>query len=429
MDHRLAAARIIVKVLGGESLSKALPQGVSSLQEKQRPAVQALVYGVLRHYELLEAVSQQLLRKPFKNKDRIVFVLLLLGLFELRDQRTASHAVVNEIIKVVKSQRKWAAGLVNACLRRYQREGVELEGKAQVIPQAQFGLPQWWLDRLASAWPGELEKIASQFSKPAPMTLRVNLHRVSREEYQGRLQELGIESEVHPLVDSALELTTAVDVSELPGFAEGHVSVQDAAAQLAADIVSPQNGERVLDACAAPGGKMAHLLEKSEGAIDLVAVEFDSQRAEKIEQTLNRLRYSAEVIVADAGATEQWWDKQLFDRVLLDAPCSATGTVRRNPDVKRHRKPEDIAALVETQAQLLEQLWGVVKPSGMLVYATCSIMPEENQEQVSKFIKSHSDACLITLPDDWGREAEGGRQILPGEHGMDGFFYACMRKQ
>lgn len=429
MDHRLAAAKVLVRVLGGDSLSKALPNGLQFLDDSQKPTVQALVYGVLRHYESLDALSGLLLKKAFKTKDKIIFALLLIGLFELRDQRTASHAVVNELVKVVKTQRQWASGLVNACLRRYQRETDELESKILGKPEVKMGLPQWWIDRLSKAWPGQMDTIAAQLAIPAPMTLRVNLDRGSREQYQVRLKELGIESTVHPIVNSALQLVSPVDVSKLPGFDCGDVSVQDAAAQLAGQLLQPECGQRILDACSAPGGKMAHLLEQTGGDVHLTAVEFDAARSERVTETLARLGYSANVVVADAGKTSDWWDGQLFDRILLDAPCSATGTVRRNPDVKRHRKASDIADLVETQALLLQSLWEILAPGGMLVYATCSIMPEENESQVTDFIGKNPDAVVQPFSGDWGHAAGAGRQILPGEDGMDGFYFACMSKQ
>lgn len=429
MDHRLAAAKVLLNVLDGASLSAALPKGLEPLAEKRRPAAQALVYGVLRHFEKLKALSGLLLKKPFKPKDKIVFALLLVGLFELRDKKTATHAVVNELVKVVKKQRQWAGGLVNACLRRYQRETEVLENAILQQEPAKYGLPQWWLDRLQEAWPEQWESIAAQFSLAAPMTLRVNLDRVSRDDYRSQLLELGIDSHVHPLVASALELAAPVDVAELPGFADGLVSVQDAAAQLAGWLLDVQPGQRVLDACAAPGGKMAHLLEQANGDLQMSAVEFDPVRAEKLSDTLKRLQYSADVIVADAGDIQRWWQGEKFDRILLDAPCSATGTVRRNPDVKRHRKAADIDELVTTQVMLLNRLWEVLKPGGLMVYATCSIMPQENEEQIRAFVNSHGDAESLDFEADWGHSVGLGRQILPGEFGMDGFYYACMRKQ
>lgn len=426
---RLTAARVLKKVLAGESLSRALPVVSQELTEKQRPVAQALVYGVLRHFELLEALAAQLLKKPFKSKDEEVYLLLLTGLFELRDERTASHAVVNETIKLVKSRRQWAAGLVNACLRRYQREREELEASLQDSESARFGLPEWWIVSLKAAWPEQWQSIAEQFSEAAPMTLRVNLSKVDRETYQKQLQELDQQSTVNPFVLSALTLENPVDVSVLKGFAEGLVSVQDAAAQLSAYVVAPAKGERLLDACAAPGGKMAHLLEAVNGECEVTAVELDPRRIEKVESTLARLGFQAEVKVADAADLDSWWDGRAFDRVLLDAPCSATGTVRRNPDVKRHRKPTDIPALVEQQRRLLDRLWETLRPGGMLVYATCSIFPEENEQQMASFLARHDDAEVSDIKEEWGHATGVGRQILPGESGMDGFFYARMKKR
>lgn len=399
------------------------------MPEAKRPSVQALVYGVLRHYERLNAIAALLLKKPFKKKDQDVHLLLLIGLFELQDQRTASHAVVNEIVNQVKSRWRWAAGLVNACLRRYQREQSDLDQQALEDKQAQYGLPSWWLEALESAWPDELENISAQFSSPPPMTLRVNLAKVSREVYQAQLQELGLQSTVHTEVPSALTLSTPVDVEALPGFVDGLVSVQDAAAQLAAWLMQPERGERLLDACAAPGGKMAHILEQVDGQCDLTAIEFDARRAEKLGDTLARLGFDARICVADAGDPRAWWDGQEYDRILLDAPCSATGTVRRNPDVKRHRQSSDIPALAAQQRRLLDELWETLRPGGMLVYATCSILPQENEQQMVDFLARHDDAVTVDIEANWGHALGAGRQILPGEHDMDGFYYARVTKR
>ncbi len=427
-NPRLVAAKVIGDVLKGASLSRALPQRLENVEPGDRPKVQALVYGVLRHYERLNFLARRLLSKPPRARDDIVRVLLLIGLFELEDGRTPPHAVVDGLVKIVRSQRQWAAGLVNACLRRFQRERDELHTKAQDDFQARSGLPVWLAKSLQAAWPDRFDAVVEALKQAPPMTLRVNLDHGSREAYRQRLQELGMASTVHPHVASALVLDAPVDVTELPGFDVGDVSVQDAAAQLAADVLDLAPGIRVLDACAAPGGKTAHMLETCGGQLDTLALEVDASRSRSIDDTLARLGYKARIAVADAGDLDAWWDGKPFDRILLDAPCSATGTLRRNPDIKRHRKPQDIDSLVQQQRRLLERLWATLAPGGMLVYATCSVIPDENEAQISWFTGRVNDAKVIPIQGEWGRAQAFGRQILPGEQGMDGFYYAGLMK-
>ncbi len=421
-------ASVIADVLKGASLSRALPKRVANIEGADKPKVQALTYGVLRHYERLNFFASKLLSKPPRARDDVVRVLLLIWLFELADGRTPPPAVVNGLVKTVKSQRKWAAGLINACLRRFQRETSALEKLAEDDLQASTGLPKWLATVLREAWPEHFEVTVNALASPPPMTLRVNLSQGSRDAYQKRLGELGLESEVHPQVNSALTLKVPVDVADLPGFETGAASVQDAAAQLAAPLLAVEPSMRILDACAAPGGKTAHILERVGGDIALTALEFDQERSKSISQTLERIGYQAVIKVADAGNLEQWWDGQTFHRVLLDAPCSATGTLRRNPDIKRHRKPADILALVKQQRRLLESLWETVRPGGMLVYATCSVIPDENESQIASFVMNRSDVRVTPPEGEWGHALRYGRQILPGEQGMDGFYYACLTK-
>ncbi|MGV6857591.1 MAG: 16S rRNA (cytosine(967)-C(5))-methyltransferase RsmB [bacterium] len=427
MNHRLLAAKVIGDVLKGASLSRALPQRLDA-SPAEKPRVQALVYGVLRHYERLNFFASQLLSKPPRARDDIVRILLLIGLFELEDQRTPPHAVVKEVVNTVRGERNWAAGVVNACLRRFQREKSGLEDKALNDVSADSGLPSWLAEAIQDAWPAEFPDIAEAMKQAPPMTLRVNLDRGSREGYQQRLKELGLVSTVHPEVDSALVLESATDIDSLPGFENGDVSVQDAAAQQAAELLMAKPNMRVLDACAAPGGKTGHILEACGGNLDLLALESDAARSRRIDETLKRLGYSATVVVADAGDLGVWWDGKPFHRVLLDAPCSATGTLRRNPDIKRHRTSDDIAVLVGLQQRLLTRLWETVAPGGRLVYATCSLMPQENDDQIAAFVKQTPNAQAVPLSGNWGRDLSYGRQVLPGDQGMDGFYYAVLMK-
>lgn len=428
MSVRLAAATVVMRVGNGESLARALPAVLEKQPQENRPTIQALSYGTLRNYERLQFLLGKLLNKPLKSRDAIITSMLEVGLFELLDEQTPEHAVVSETVRLAKKQRPWAAGLVNACLRRFIREREELLRASEADYSAVFCLPDWLLTRLQAAWTDEWKQIALASSSPAPMTLRVNCSQISREDYRQRLADIGLHAEAHGRVDTALLLEKPVEVSQLPGFSEGLVSVQDAAAQLAAPLLGLKSGQRVLDACAAPGGKTLHLLDDVTGEIDLTAIENDERRIDRLNENLSRGGYRVKLKVADAGDPASWWDGQKFDRILLDVPCSATGVIRRHPDIKLHRRPEDIIQVQVQQQRLLSQLWPTLKPGGLLLYASCSILPEENHEQVKLFLQKTDDAQEQEIQAEWGRPVSPGRQILPGEDKMDGFYYACLQK-
>ena len=428
MQPRLAAARVLQGVREGGSLSRELPKVLAKTPTETHATIQALTYGVLRRYERIDALLALLLRKPLKRKDRIVADLLRVALFELLDAETPDYAVVDSTVRLIRQQRGWAAGMGNAVLRRFLRERDDLLRQVMAQPSARWLLPDWLAGKLRKAWPEDFEAIATAMAQPSPLTLRVNLDRVSREDYLAQLAQAGLAATVHPLVPSAITLDTPTDVTRLPGFAAGLVSVQDAAAQLAAGLLDPRPGQRVLDACAAPGGKTVHLLEASGGEARVVAVESDARRVDRLRENLSRSGYDASIVVTDAGRPDAWWDGEPFDRILLDAPCSATGVIRRHPDIKRHRQPEDIDALVAQQRRLLDRLWPLLKPGGLLLYATCSVLPQENSRQVGRFVEARDDASEMSVAAEWGRSTGHGRQILPGEAGMDGFFYALLRK-
>ncbi len=428
MQARLAAARVVRGVEQGASLGSALPAHTDALPPAERARARALAYGVLRHWERLDALRRRLLRKPLKGRDRLIGALLLVGLHELEAGSAPDYAVVDALVRLARRQRPWAAGLMNACLRRFQRERAALLDDALTEPAARWGLPDWLLARLQRDWPDDWPAMAAASNRQAPMTLRVDLSRTTREALLERLAAAGVAATPHPQVASALTLAAPTDVTRLPGFAEGLLSVQDAAAQLAAGLLDPQPGERVLDACAAPGGKTVHLLERTAGRLALVAVESDPARVPRLRDNLARSGHAAEVVTADAAASG-WWEGPAFDRILLDAPCSATGVVRRHPDIKRLRRAADVTALCATQARLLDRCWALLRPGGRLLYATCSVLAEENAAQVARFLARRPDAVVRPIAADWGRPAGQGRQILPGEHDMDGFFYACIEKR
>ena len=336
---------------------------------------------------------------------------------------------MNETVKAVKKLGKgWAEKLVNGVLRRFLREREALLSAADQQETALYAFPAWLLARVQRAWPADWQSIVQASNTHAAMTLRVNQRQYTAAAYQAQLTAQGVAADTVECVASALNLHKAVGVELLPGFAQGAVSVQDAAAQLAALLLDCQPGMRVLDACAAPGGKTGHLLEHT-AELQLTALDSSASRLLRVTENLQRLQLNAHTVAADAGDVASWWDGQAFERILLDAPCSATGVIRRHPDIKVLRRDSDIAALQQEQARLLRALWQTLKPGGYLLYATCSILPEENSQQIAAFVAEYPDAQVLPLGDSWGHAMAFGRQILPGDAGMDGFYYALLRKQ
>lgn len=425
---RGVAVSVLTKVIQqGQSLSTLLPHSFQSLPPERRALAQELCYGTLRWAPRLEAILTLLLDKPLKDKDSDIHVLLLIGLYQLAYMEIPDHAAVSETVAVTAQLKKgWAKGLVNALLRRFQRERQSLESKMEQDPVAASAHPAWLLELLQQAWPDDWQAIVNANNQRPPMSLRVNRSRLSRDAYMQALDAEGLAAIRSPYAPDALILERPVNVDQLPGFNRGEVSVQDSAAQLAALLVAPEAGMRILDACAAPGGKTGHLLEICSD-IDIIALDIEDNRLKRVEENLQRLGYSAELIAADASRSD-WWDGKHFDRILLDAPCSATGVIRRHPDIKMLRQPDDIPNLVTLQATILETLWPMLKSGGLLIYATCSILPEENNRQLANFLANHDDAMEQPIEAGWGRNAEIGRQILPNQDRMDGFYYAVIEK-
>lgn len=430
MSARATAALCLQRVIyEGESLTEVLQdRTIATLNPQDQALLRDMCFGTLRWHERLSAILKKLVKKALKPADKDVECLLRIGLYQLIYQRKPDHAAVNETVKATKKLKKdWAGKLVNGVLRTFIRQQAELLVQADSTVTARYAFPDWLLKRIQVAWPDDWADILSASNTHAPMTLRVNQRVQTTAAYQALLQDAGIAADLVPLVDSALILQTPVGVEQLPGFFSGTVSVQDAAAQLAAQLLDCQAGMRVLDACAAPGGKTSHLLERTDG-LHLIAVDESESRLKRVTENLTRLHLQAELVAADAGDTATWWDGHKFDRILLDAPCSATGVIRRHPDIKVLRRDSDIAELQQEQAQLLNNLWHTLRPGGLLLYATCSILPEENSRQVEAFLAIHPDATLEPMSAVWGREQAAGRQLLPGEHAMDGFYYALLRK-
>lgn len=428
---RLIAARLVHAVVDkGESLSTLLTPGLKAIDDpRQRALAQELGFGTLRWYFRLQAVAAQLISKPLKKKDRDVEALIMVGLYQLLILDTPAHAAVSETVQAARSMGKnWAAGLVNAVLRNAVRRSKDLLVAADRQPAGRWAHPDWWVRRLEQDWPNHWQSILEAGNQRPPMVLRVNALRGDRDDYLRRLDEAGIEAHVMPLVGQAVSLQKPVSVDALPGFRDGALSVQDAAAQLSAGLLDIQSGQRVLDACAAPGGKTGHLLEAGVQADKLVAIDSNASRMEKVIDNLQRLKLNAELVVADAADVESWWDGQPFDRILLDAPCSASGVVRRHPDIKLLRCENDIDALALEQQRLLGALWPLLASGGILLYVTCSVFRQENSDSVQLFLRDNPDASESMPEVGWGHPQVVGRQLLPGEQGTDGFYYARLVK-
>jgi 16S rRNA (cytosine967-C5)-methyltransferase len=390
---------------------------------------QELAYGVLREFEPLAFLADGLLKaRPKPNE---IFALILLGLYQILFTRVPEHAAVHatvEAASALKAPR--LGGLINGVLRSFVRDkDVHLARLEQADVAVRHALPGWLWKRVVKDWPGESAAIAESLRQHAPMTLRVNVARGSREAYLARLQAAGIEAEATRHAAQGIRLLHALAVERLPGFAEGDVSVQDEAAQLCAQVVDLRAGMRVLDACAAPGGKTLALLE-AQPELAMLALDSDAMRLQRVTENLSRAGLAAQTLAADAGEPAAWWDGQPFDLIMLDAPCSATGVIRRHPDIKRLRRAEDIAGLAAQQARLLAALWPLLAPGGRLLYMTCSLLREENDAQMATFLAAQGSALECPLADaTWGRACVHGRQILPGEDDMDGFYFAVLEKR
>lgn len=430
-NPRAIAVSILSRVAhDGQSLSTLIPSNLESLPAERRPLAQELCYGTLRWWPRLEWLLQRLLDKPLKAKETEIHALLLLGLYQLSYMDIPPHAAVSETVAVtgLLKKKEWARGLVNAVLRRFQRERDQLEQALADDEAAANAHPAWLLTALQQGWPQQWPAIVAANNARPPMTLRVNRSRQERDSYLALLTEVGIGAHPSTHAPDALTLERPVAVEQLPGFADGLVSVQDAAAQLAAPLLDAKPGMRVLDACAAPGGKTGHLLELNP-ELDLYALDIEERRLERVAENLSRLGFKAKLLAADAAVPDAWWDGQPFDRILLDAPCSASGVIRRHPDIKLLRRAEDIDQLVQLQETILDALWPLLRPGGILVYATCSVLPRENSEQLANFLAKQEDAVNLPLETNWGQAMVIGRQLLPGQDGMDGFYYACIGKQ
>lgn len=429
-DPRLAAVANVLAVLDGRSLDQVLATGTRDGNDRDRALAAELSFGVCRWYRRLDALVSALLKKPFKPRDRDLHVLLLVGAYQLLYSRVPAHAALSTTVECSRGLGKaWASKLINAVLRRLQRDQAELSDRVDADAAVRFAQPDWLAAAIRGAWPMQAEAVFEALQQRPPMVLRVALRRIARAEYAQQLAAAGIPARPHPSVPSALALDKAVAVETLPGFDDGLVSVQDAGAQLAASCLDLHAGQHVLDACAAPGGKTLELLQSCDD-LRLTALDIDAQRLGRVGENLQRGGVAAELLQGDAAQPDGTdWGTASYQRILVDAPCSATGVMRRHPDIRLLRRADDIASLVSRQAAILDALWPLLAPGGRMLYVTCSLLPDENQLQVDRFLQRHADAQAVELPTVPGSPAGKGVQLLPGVDATDGFFYAALVKK
>jgi len=430
MAVRALAARTLAPVIAqGKSLTPLFDAALNTLPPAERGLFQQLCFGTLRQYQQLQAVANCLLDKQPREKDSDVYALILIGLYQLMHLRIADHAALSETVNACRRLKKpWASRLVNGVLRNFQRKQAELQVQLQSDDEFRFSHPQWLVERLRQAWPQDYADILDANNRQPPLCLRVNQQQQARDAYLSALPpDLAAPLALSPV---GLRLQQSADIRNLPGFAEGHFSVQDEAAQLAAPLLDLQPGQRVLDACAAPGGKSCHVLEHEPALKELLCLDQDQQRCARIDENIQRLQLkgNVRVVAAQAEMPENWWDGQCFDRILLDAPCSATGVIRRHPDIKLLRRPGDLAKLAALQGQILRALWQTLAAGGKCLYATCSVLPEENEAVIEAFLSEHADAQHTPIEGDWGISRPVGRQLFPQTEGHDGFYYALLSK-
>jgi 16S rRNA (cytosine967-C5)-methyltransferase len=433
---RTLATQVVARILeDGVTLDAALQGTLAHAPAGLVPPVRSLSFGAVRGFYRHEAILGQLLSQSVKSLDVPVRALLSVALFELEDARTPQYAVVDAAVETTKSGAAGrAAGLVNAVLRRYLRERSAVDREIARNPALRHASPQWLAERFRADWPGRWTQLLAAGDSHAPMWLRVNGRRVSAEEYLATLRAAGIGARLEPRVPQALVLDTPRDVGDLPGFAQGLVSVQDLGAQCVAFPLRLEPGQRVLDACAAPGGKTALMAEREPGLARLTALDIDSARLVRVRENLARCGLEASVSTGDAATPGAWWDGEPFDRILLDAPCSALGVIRRHPDIRLRRSPKDLDKMPPIQGRLLRACWGMLARGGRLVYSTCTVTRSENRGVIAVFLDQTPDAHAVPAV-DWpawpglGEADECGVQILPGEAGADGFYYAALTKQ
>ncbi|ARG96484.1 16S rRNA (cytosine(967)-C(5))-methyltransferase RsmB [Legionella micdadei] len=422
-NERLQALRILLKLLQEKiPLSHLLNAG-----NDLSPMTKEICFGVCRQYYRLQALADCLVNKRPKVLE--IWLVLLMGLYQLHYMQKPDYAVVKETVALLEQLKKsWAKGLVNAVLRTFCRDQQTILARLKANKDFVYGHPDWFMQRLQADWPQDWQDILKANDSHPPMGLRINTRRTQRDQYAERLAQCSIRARLQPYSAVGLTLETPCDVQDLPGFADGDVSVQDESAQIAASLLNLQPGLRVLDACCAPGGKTCHILETEPRLAECVALDVDEKRLRRVAENLSRLGLKANILQGNALQPNNWWDGKQFDRILLDAPCSATGVIRRHPDIKLLRTEEEINKVVDLQYRLLQSLWALLAPKGLLVYATCSVMKEENEQQIARFVASTSDCQFVAENMPWGRSTGHGWQIFPAEANGDGFFYSVLHK-
>ncbi|MGB5465509.1 MAG: 16S rRNA (cytosine(967)-C(5))-methyltransferase RsmB [Sedimenticolaceae bacterium] len=426
----MTAVANVLDVLDGRSLDRVLAAAPPSLGERDRALAAELSFGVCRWYRRLDALVAQSLRKPLKKKDRDLQVLLLVGAYQLLYSRIPPHAAVSTTVEASRRLGKaWASKLINGVLRRLQRDQEELTAAVDRNEAVRYALPDWLYGAICAAWPVQRSAILPALQARPPMVLRVDLGQTTRGGYLRQLVAMGVSARPHPSVPTALVLDMPLAVERLPGFAQGLVSVQDAGAQLAGAYLDLRPGQRVLDACAAPGGKTLDILQRAAD-LQVTAVDMDGERLRRVDENLRRAGHQAALYVGDAASPQDAeWGRERYQRILLDVPCSATGVLRRHPDIRLLRRELDIVGLVERQAAILAALWPLLLPGGRLLYVTCSLLPLENVQQLDAFLTQHADAEAVELPAIPGMRSGRGVQLLPGIDHTDGFFYAAVEKR
>lgn len=427
---RAISANILARLMEGDgSLSSHL---ACYRNTGNYPLLQEICFGSCRCFHALNFYVDSLLDKPIKNKHMVIRCLLIVGLYQLRELSIPQHAILNETVAATQELDKaWAKSLVNAILRSYLRKQEELDKAFKAAPlSTRFSFPQWMVKEFSSAWPDSWEELIENSNLRPPMTLRVNQTKTNRSEYLQTLRKEDMNAWPGTLSNTSVYLQFPEGIEKIPGFGDGLVSVQDEASQLVPPLLQLEPGLRVLDACAAPGGKTAHCLESEHLLTELVSVDISPARTDRIHENLSRLNLTAKVVSANILDLDSWWDGAAFDRILIDAPCSATGVIRRHPDVKLLRSVHEVSRLIELQKKILQAVWPCLKANGLLLYTTCSLLPAENDLQVRDFIQTTDNAKYEGIAVDWGVECQYGRQLLTGARdGPDGFFYSLLRKK
>lgn len=425
---RAGAIQAIAQLRRGRSLEPVLARwDAQATDHRDRALMRAITHATVRRYFAYEALIGALLPKPGRTLPDEVYAALLCGLAQLDQEISPPYAAVSDTVSALRSlgHDRYAA-LVNAVLRRFQREADALRAALPDDERQRFQHPQWLIDKIKRAWPADWEDLLRNNNLPAPQVLRINRQRIARDAYQELLRAQGLHANPLPGLPDALQLEDGGEVQKMPGYAQGWFSVQDGAAQRVVELLELAPQLRVLDACAAPGGKAAHILEREPG-VQLLATDIQATRVRRIEENFARLGLSCTLRVADASDPSSWAAGTCFDRILIDAPCSGTGVIRRHPEIRLLRRASDLKALTAQQDRLLDTLWPLLSPGGRMVYATCSILPEENSARIEAFLRRTPRARAVpVVAESWGRSSGAGIQLLPGEHGGDGFFYAVL---